>query len=50
MPTFLFVALMILLVGTIPVWRHSRSWGYLPSSGLGIALVVLTILMLAGRL
>jgi hypothetical protein len=36
MPTFLFVALM--------------SWGYLPSSGLGIALVVLTILMLAGRL
>jgi len=47
--TLLFVVLMVMMVVTIPTWRHSREWGYLPSSGLGIVLVVLAILMLSGR-
>ena len=50
MLTYLFVALIIMLVGAIPIWRHSRNWGYLPSSGLGVAVVVLAVLMLSGRL
>jgi|RhiMetStandDraft_4_1073278.scaffolds.fasta_scaffold409206_1 uncharacterized protein DUF3309 len=47
--TLLFVVLIVLLVGTIPTWRHSRNWGYAPSGGLGLVLVVLAILMLSGR-
>jgi hypothetical protein len=48
MLTFLFVVLTIMMVVAIPIWRHSRNWGYLPSSGLGVALVVLAVLMLSG--
>jgi hypothetical protein len=50
MLTILFVLLMVMLVGTMPTWRHSRDWGYYPSGGLGVVLVVLAILMLSGRL
>lgn len=47
----LFVLLLlILLVGVFPTWPYSRSWGYYPSSGLGLVLVVLIILLLLGRL
>jgi hypothetical protein len=47
--TLLFVLLIVMLVGAMPTWRHSRDWGYLPSSGLGIVLVVLAILIMSGR-
>jgi Protein of unknown function (DUF3309) len=50
MLTYLFVALLIMLVLAIPTWRHSRNWGYFPSSGLGIALAILAFLMLSGRI
>lgn len=48
--TILFVVLLVLLVGAMPTWRHSRGWGYFPSGGVGLALVILAILLLTGRL
>ncbi|HVC18712.1 MAG TPA: DUF3309 family protein [Vicinamibacterales bacterium] len=50
MLAILFVILVVILLGVVPVWPHSRRWGYYPSSGLGLVLLVLIILMLAGRL
>ena len=50
MITVLLVMLAVMLVVSMPTWRHSRSWGYVPSSSLGLALLVLIILMLSGRL
>ena len=47
--TVLLVVLVLLLVGTIPSWPHSRSWGYGPSGILGIVLVIVLILALTGR-
>jgi hypothetical protein len=47
--TVLLVVLILLLVGAIPSWPHSRSWGYGPSGILGIVLVVVLILALTGR-
>jgi Protein of unknown function (DUF3309) len=47
---YLFVALSILMVLAIPMWRHSRNWGYFPIGGLSIALAILTLLMLSGRI
>ncbi len=47
--TILLVVLILLLVGAIPSWPHSRSWGYGPSGILGIVLVVVLILALTGR-
>jgi hypothetical protein len=49
MGTILIVVLVLLLVGAIPSWPHSRSWGYFPSGFLGLALLVLLILVLTGR-
>lgn len=46
----LTIVLLIALVGSIPKWPHSRSWGYYPSGGVGLILVVLLILYLLGRL
>ncbi len=46
----LLVVLVMLLVGAVPAWPHSRSWGYYPSGGLGLVVVVLLILMLMGRI
>ncbi|WP_411289167.1 DUF3309 family protein [Phenylobacterium sp.] len=46
----LIIILVLLLVGALPTWGHSRSWGYFPSGGLGLVLVVLIILVLMGRL
>ena len=50
MTTVLFVVLVLLLLGAMPMWRHSRSWGYYPSGGLGLVLLVFVVLMLSGRL
>jgi hypothetical protein len=48
--TILLVVLVLMLVGALPTWPHSRSWGYYPSGGLGLVLVVVLVLLLAGRL
>ena len=50
MLTLLLVVLVLMLLGAMPAWPHSRGWGYYPSGGLGLALLVLVILMLSGRL
>ena len=50
MSTILIVLLVLLLVGALPTWSHSASWGYGPSGGLGLILLVLIILALTGRL
>jgi hypothetical protein len=48
--TILLVVLILILIGALPTWGHSRDWGYLPSGGLGLVLVVVLILVLMGRL
>ena len=48
--TILLVILILMLVGALPTWGHSRSWGYLPSGGLGLIVIILLILVLTGRL
>ncbi len=48
--TILIVLLILMLVGAIPTWPHSRKWGYYPSGLLGVVLVILVILLLLGRL
>jgi hypothetical protein len=48
--TIVLIALVLLLIGTIPAWPHSRSWGYGPSGGLGLVVVVVAVLLLTGRL
>jgi hypothetical protein len=50
MVTILLVLVVLTLLGAIPAWPHSRSWGYGPSGGLGLVLVIVVVLMLAGRL
>jgi fumarate reductase subunit D len=49
-PTILLVVLILLLIGVIPAWPHSRSWGYAPSGVLGAVVLILVILLLLGRL
>jgi len=48
--TVLLVILVLLLVGALPNWPHSRNWGYMPSGGLGLVLVILVILLLLGKI
>ena len=48
--TILLIVLVLLLVGVIPAWPHSRGWGYGPSGGLGLVLIILLILLLAGKI
>ena len=50
MITILIVIAILMLLGALPTWPHSRNWGYYPSSGVGIVVVVLVILLLTGRL
>ena len=50
MGTILLIVLVLLLVGALPSWPHSRSWGYGPSGLLGVVVVVLLILLLLGRI
>jgi len=47
--TILLVVVVLALVGSIPAWPHSRSWGYYPSGGLGLVVVVLLVLFLMGN-
>ena len=48
--TILIVILVLLLLGALPTWPHSRSWGYYPSGGLGLILLILLILLLLGHI
>lgn len=48
--TILIVVIILMLVGALPTWPHSRQWGYYPSGGLGLIFLILLILLLMGRL
>ena len=48
--TILLVVLILMLVGAFPAWPHSKSWGYAPSGGLGLVVVILLILVLLGKI
>ncbi len=48
--TILIVILILALLGIIPVWPHSRSWGYAPSGGVGLLVIILVILLVSGRI
>lgn len=48
--TILVVILILMLLGALPTWSHSKSWGYAPSGGLGLVVLILLILLLMGRL
>ncbi|WP_343212468.1 DUF3309 family protein [Arenimonas sp.] len=50
MGTILLIVLILMLVGVIPTWPHSRSWGYAPSGVLGVVLLIVIVLLLMGRL
>jgi hypothetical protein len=47
--TILIVLLILLLIGALPTWPHSRNWGYYPTGGLGLVLIVVVVLLLLGR-
>ena len=48
--TILLIILVLMLVGALPTWPHSKNWGYYPSGGAGLVLTILVILMLMGRI
>ena len=48
--SLLLIILILILIGALPSWPHSRNWGYYPSSGIGTILVIIIILMLMGRI
>jgi hypothetical protein len=48
--TILLIVLILLLIGAIPAWPHSRGWGYYPSGGLGLVLIVIVILLATGHI
>jgi hypothetical protein len=50
MGTILIIILILVLVGALPTWPHSKSWGYYPSGGIGLVLLILIILVLMGRI
>jgi Protein of unknown function (DUF3309) len=50
MITILLVILVLMLIGVFPAWPYSRGWGYYPSGGLGVVVLILIILLLMGRL
>ena len=50
MGTILLIVLILLLIGAFPAWPHSRCWGYAPSGGLVLVLIVIIVLLLTGRL
>ncbi len=49
MTTILLIVLLLVLIGAVPSWPHSRSWGYAPSGVVGLVVVVLVLMMLTGR-
>jgi hypothetical protein len=50
MSTILIVILVLLLIGALPTWGYSSGWGYWPSGGLGLVLLILVVLLLMGRI
>ena len=48
--TILLIILILVLLGVLPTWPHSRGWGYYPSGGLGIVIIIIIVLLLLGRL
>jgi len=48
--TILIIVLILALIGALPRWSHSRSWGYFPTGGIGLVLLILVILLLLGRI
>jgi hypothetical protein len=50
MGTILIIILVLVVIGALPTWPHSRSWGYYPSGGLGLILLILILLFLMGRI
>ena len=50
MGTILLIILILLLIGALPTWPYSGGWGYYPSGGLGLLVVILVVLLLAGRI
>ena len=50
MGTILLIVLILLLLGAIPAWPHSRGWGYYPSGGIGMVVLIIVVLLLLGRL
>ena len=50
MSTLLLIVIILLLIGVFPTWPHSANWGYFPSGGLGLVLIVVVVLMLVGRI
>jgi hypothetical protein len=49
-PTILLIILIILLLGALPTWPYSAGWGYYPSGGLGLVLLIVIVLLLVGRI
>lgn len=48
--TILLIVLILFLVGALPTWPHSSTWGYAPSGGVGLILIIVVVLLLMGRL
>lgn len=48
--TLLLIILILMLIGVMPTWPHSRSWGYGPSGGIGLVVIIIIVLLLMGRL
>ena len=48
--TILLIVLILLLIGALPTWRHSSSWGYGPAGGLGLVVIIIIVLLLMGRI
>jgi hypothetical protein len=48
--TILLIVLILMLLGAVPSWPHSRNWGYGPSGGLGLVVIIIIVLLLTGRL
>ncbi|MGO8766698.1 MAG: DUF3309 family protein [Limisphaerales bacterium] len=48
--TILLVLLILMLIGALPAWPHSKSWGYYPSGGLSLILLILVVLLVLGRI
>lgn len=48
--TILLILLVLMLLGVIPAWPHSRAWGYAPSGGIGLIVLILVILLLLGKI
>jgi len=48
--TIILIVLVLALLGVIPIWPHSRTWGYAPSGGFGLVVIILVVLLLTGRI